>query len=134
MDTKQLADRFIGCLHRLEGGGAAEVDALTALFADDAEITNPQLRRRGDEAKGPAGVQAFWQNYRASFRDIVSEFDAVTAAENAAGLFWRSQGTDAQGRAVDYCGATMLMFDAKGRIRAFRGYFDSRELEPPAAS
>ena len=127
-DITQLAERFIEKLHRVEAGGPKEVEELAALFAEAAELVNPELERRGELARGRDGVRRFWELYRAGFRSIRSDFGAVTTSDDAAGLFWRSKGTDVQGRSIDYAGATLLRFDGEGKIRSFRGYFDSRAL------
>ena len=127
-DVRQLAEQFVERLHRVEEGGPEKVDELVALFADGAELVNPELERRGERARGRDGVRRFWESYRASFRNIHSDFGAITTDGEAAGLFWRSEGVDAKGKNINYAGATLLRFDVEGKIRNFRGYFDSRAL------
>ena len=131
-DTRRLAERFIEALHRLERGGPSEVEPMTALFAEQAELTNPHVQHRGEPPRGHEGARRFWANYRAAFQEIESRFSAVTTNGEAAGLFWRSRGKNAQGQTVEYDGATLLVFDDADKIKHFHGYFDSRSLETPA--
>lgn len=131
MDQKQArasADRFIDTLHAIEGGDTTGIDRMVELFAENAELTNPIIERAGSPRSGRNQVATFWQNYRASFTDIQSEFYDITSSERAAGLFWRSTGTLATGAPLAYEGVSLLEFDDTGKIARFKGYFDSDQV------
>ena len=123
---KTLADRFIWQLHQLEQGGIKNADALADLFADDAELTNSIIE--ADDAKMRRGgrdeIIQFWREYRESFRSIRSEFMDITASDHSAGLFWTSDGSDANGQALRYEGVSHLLFDKSGKIKNFKAYFN----------
>lgn len=121
---RDAAQRFIGRLDRLEQGEPGAADELTALFADDAHLSNPIIEREGGERVGRDAIAAFWQAYRGNFGDIHSEFLDITAGEQSAGLFWRSEGAGRDGQPLAYEGVTLLQFDEGGRITRFKGYFD----------
>ena len=131
MDQQQvrgMADTFIAHLHSVEEGDAAGIDTIVAMFADDAELSNPLVQRNGGQRKGRDEIARFWREYRGVFRDIHSEFIDVTASDHSAGLFWRSTGTDAGGKPLEYEGVSLLIFNEHGKIRQFKGYFDSRQV------
>lgn len=131
--TQETAQRFIHALNHLEDQGAAALDELLDLFADDARLRNPMLQREQRELQGREDIADFWRQYRGAFGAIHSDFSEITANDHAAGLFWRSHGTDASGKPVAYDGVTLLRLDDSGRIADFQGYFDSREVVVNAA-
>lgn len=126
--TQALAQRFIHALNHLEDQGDAALDELLDLFADGARLRNPMLQREQRELQGREHIADFWRQYRGAFNSIHSDFSEITANDHAAGLFWRSHGTDPSGKPVAYDGVTLLRLDGSGRIADFQGYFDSREL------
>lgn len=126
--VRQVADRFIDQLHRLEAGDAGEADQMAALFADDAELSNPLIEHDDEQRAGREAIARFWKEYKSSFKQIHSEFTDVTTGESSAGLFWRSRGTSATGKPLDYKGVTQLVLSDSGKIRNFTGYFDSADL------
>ncbi|GIZ51369.1 nuclear transport factor 2 family protein [Noviherbaspirillum aridicola] len=125
---KSMADDFIHRLHRVEEGDPQAVDILVEMFAEDAELSNPVAERNGRAYRGRDAVERFWREYRHLFREVHSEFVDVTAGDHSAGLFWRSNGVDASGARLEYEGVSLLVFDDQGKIRRFRGYFDSNSL------
>ena len=128
MDTKSQAQTFIDALHALEQGGAGDVAALVALYADDATINNSALDSKNAEMKGTDQITKFWTEYKETLGEIFSKFHHVTTDDNAAGLFWTTEGTNPAGDTVHYHGSTLLQFDGEGKIEFFRGYYDTREL------
>ena len=134
MDTAQtddpLARRFIDALHALERDGPDAVDAMAALFGDEATIANAALDLAGAERTGVAGVRAFWTDYCHSLAGASTSFHAVTASATAVGLFWTTGLANAPGGAPsEYPGATLLSRAAgSDRIDAMRGYYDTRAL------
>ncbi len=128
MDTKSQAQTFIDALHALEQGDTADVAALVGLYADDATINNSALDSKNTEMKGTEHITKFWTEYKETLGDVFSKFHHVTTDDNAAGLFWTTQGTNPAGDNVHYHGATLLQFNADGKIEFFRGYYDTREL------
>lgn len=124
-----LARRFVEALHALDAEGEAAVEAMTALFADEATVTNAALRRAGTERRGRDAVRTFWTDYAHTFREARTEFRAVTTGGDAIGLFWTTRGRDAQGEPIEYDGASLLLLDGQGRIATFSGYFDPENLQ-----
>lgn len=124
----ELAQTFIDALHALEHGSESDVDGIVALYADDARLTNAALRLAGEERHGTDGARQFWSEYRRTFGEAFSEFFKVTAGDDAAGLFWTTNGTGNDGQAMEYDGSSLLVFNDDGKITLFRGYYDTREL------
>jgi ketosteroid isomerase-like protein len=122
-DAAPHARRFIDALHRLEE--QHDLDGMAALFADDAETSNPT-----DDTphRGVEGARRFWDAYRRSFTEIHSEFRNVATDGDVAILEWRSRGHAAEGAPVDYDGVSVVEF-ADGRVRRFRAYFDPSALQ-----
>lgn len=132
MDAKQantLAQQFIDALHALEQGDEEAVTGLVALYNDDARLTNAALKLAGKERHGQDGAREFWTEYRRTFKDIYSDFAQVMTNEEAAGLFWTAKGQGMDGEPIEYDGVTLLMFDQDGKIKQFRGYYDTRSLD-----
>ena len=127
-EAKQIAHQFIDVLHKIEAGGTGDVDEMVSLFAADARLTNAALR--GREFNGPEGARQFWDEYRAAFGDVRSEFSHVIVDGEAAGLFWRTEGRGRDGQPLAYDGVSLLEWSEKeeGKISFFRGYYDTREL------
>ena len=112
------AKTFIDALHRLEG--ERDGDAIAALFADDAVVSNPLVKTGGGD-----GAAAFWGAYRKSFDDIRSEFSTILEHDGRIALEWRSTGS-AKGKPFAYEGVSVL--EAGDKVTAFRTYFDSAKL------
>ena len=130
--VKSIADRFITELHRIEDGDAAGVNRIVDMFADDAELTNPLIRRDGGSRNGHDQIAEFWREYYTAFSHIHSEFFDVTASDHSVGLFWRSEGTNTAGQPLEYEGVSLLVLDESGKITRFQGFFDSRQIAVPA--
>ncbi len=124
--VRTLANRFIGQLHRLEQGDIDDANALADLFAEDAQLTNSIIEANGSKLRrgGKDEIIQFWREYRESFQSIRSEFMDITASDHSAGLFWTSEGNDADGQALHYEGVSHLTFDETGKIRNFKAYFN----------
>lgn len=122
----QVAEQFIDALHTLEAGSADDTDAIVALFADDAHLTNAAMD--GKELTGKDGVEKFWTEYRRTFGDVRSEFSHIMTDDNGAGLFWRTEGTGNDGQPIGYDGVSLLELNDEGKISFFRGYYDTRKL------
>ncbi|MBC8075203.1 MAG: nuclear transport factor 2 family protein [Chloroflexales bacterium] len=133
-NTHEQAQRFIDALHDLEQNGAERVEGIVALFSDDAKLTNAALARTNDGYEGRDGVKTFWTEYRKQFGQVLSNFSHVTSSDDAAGLFWRTEGTYADGAPMGYDGVSLLVFNDEGKISSFRGYYDTRELNRMVAS
>ena len=128
METKSQAQTFIDALHKLEQGSTDDVAALVALYADDATLSNSALDSKNAEIKGTDQITKFWTEYKETLGQIFSKFHHVTTSDNAAGLFWTTEGQNPAGDEVNYHGSTLLQFGADGKIEFFRGYYDTREL------
>jgi limonene-1,2-epoxide hydrolase len=116
-----ISQTFIDALGRLEANH--EVEAIAALFAQDAEIANPLVQY---EDGGAEAAKTFWTQYRAAFEEISSEFRTVTEKDGVAFLEWVSKGS-MDGQAFTYEGVSVLESEGD-RIKAFRTYFDTRHL------
>ncbi|HEY0604983.1 MAG TPA: nuclear transport factor 2 family protein [Herpetosiphonaceae bacterium] len=126
--VQQLAQQFIDALHALEQGDAGNVDQLAGMYSDDARLVNAALKLAGQERTGQDGARQFWTEYRRTFGEAHSDFYQVTVNEQAAGLFWTTKGTGNDGQPMEYDGVSLLVFDDQGKIKLFRGYYDTREL------
>ena len=126
--AEQLAQQFIDALHALEQGDVHQVDQLVALYSDDARLTNAALKLAGQDRTGQDGARQFWTEYRRTFGEAYSDFFQVTVSDTAAGLFWTTKGTGNDGQPMEYDGVSLLVFDDQGKIKLFRGYYDTREL------
>lgn len=126
--VQQLAQQFIDALHALEQGDVENVDQLAGMYSDDARLVNAALKLAGQERTGQDGARQFWTEYRRTFGAAYSEFYQVTVNEQAAGLFWTTKGTGNDGQPMEYDGVSLLVFDDQGKIKLFRGYYDTREL------
>jgi ketosteroid isomerase-like protein len=124
----QLAQQFIDALHALEAGSADDVDQIADLFSDDSQVINAALKLAGESRTGRDGARAFWTEYRKTFGEARSEFFQITANGEAAGLFWTTKGTGNDGQPMEYDGVSLLVFNDEGKIRLFRGYYDTREV------
>lgn len=118
--------QFIDALAALEE--RREVDPIAALYADDADLSNPLVQHKH---RGKQGARDFWTMYRSAFGSIRSEFHHVVADAGCALLEWTSRGERSDGQPVEYRGVTVLEY-GDGGIRAFRTYFDPRQLDRPA--
>lgn len=122
-----MTTAFIDALHELEETG--KVDVIVSLFRDDATFANPLVVHDATEEQS---ATRFWKTYRDSFSDIETEFVNLIESEEISVLEWRSDGV-VDGQSVSYSGVSILEFDGD-RIKAFRAYFDPRELvTKPAA-
>lgn len=131
-EIKVATDRFIGALHALEQADnetGPEAGSLAALFAEESEIRNAAFRLTEEACRGREGVRLFWQEYKETVGKCRSEFHAVTFGENAAGLFWTTEGT-APGKpeTFRYDGATLLTFAENGMILLLDGHYDTEQL------
>ena len=131
--AKENAQTFINALHALEqasGDATHEVDAITALYATNARLTNAALKLVGEEKAGTDAIRTFWADYKKTLGQAYSDFHHVAASDNAAGLFWVTKGTSPNGQAdaIHYDGSTLLEFDDSGKITFFQGYYDTAQL------
>lgn len=129
-----LAQQFIEALGALEQDQEGALERMAGLFSAEARLTNAALKQSGREHRGPEGARAFWAAYRDTFGQVRSEFAQVTSNDEAAGLFWTTRGTDRDGQPLEYDGASLLVFDGAGKIRLFRGYYDTRDLSRSAVA
>ena len=117
------AQQFIDALRTLEEQG--DVDPMAALFANDAELTNPHLH---EPMRGADGARRFWSEYRDAFGEIRSSFKAQVETENRAALEWLSEGTlRPDGKPFRYGGVTILEWSGD-EISRFATYFDTTPL------
>jgi hypothetical protein len=128
-----IAQDFINALHSLEDAGDIDAEPLAMLFSGEAALTNAALEHGGKEIQGRDNILQFWVQYKQELGNARSKFHHVTTSDNAAGLFWTTEGTGPDNQPLRYHGATLLEFDETGLIKFFRGYYDTRELKVQAA-
>lgn len=120
--AKPTADEFIAALRQCEDQGS--VDALAALYADDARTSNPTDQQPHE---GADGARRFWEAYRKSFQTIHSRFHTILEGEDKAMLEWTSDCETAAGVRTSYDGVSV--FETRGgKIVRFTAYFDPAEL------
>ena len=120
--AKPTAQEFVAALRRVEEDG--EVEAMAALYAEDAHLLNPTERT---PHVGPGGAQKFWAAYRKSFQTIRSRFHAVLESEGRIMLEWTSDCRTAAGVDTAYDGVSVVE-TRDGRIVRFSAYFDPMQL------
>ena len=126
--TAGAAERFTEALHAVDRDDDGALERMAELFSETATLTNAATETTGHRFEGRDGARDFWREYRTQFARAETEFHDVTTAERAAGLFWRTRGEARGGDALDYAGATLLVFDADGLVERFHGYYDTRRL------
>ena len=120
--AKPTAQEFVAALRRVEEEG--EVEAMAALYADEAQLLNPTERT---PHVGPDGARRFWEAYRKSFQTIRSRFHAVLESEGRIMLEWTSECRTAAGVDTSYDGVSVVE-TRDGRIARFSAYFDPAQL------
>ena len=121
--AKPTADQFITALRQVEDAGS--IDALVALYADDARSSNPT---DAEPHVGVEGARTFWNAYRKSFARIHSRFHSILEGEDRAMLEWTSDCETAAGVKTSYDGVSVLE-TRDGKIVRFTAYFDPAELD-----
>ena len=90
---------------------------VASLFAAGAPLTN----LGGDHGND---ATTFWQTYIDQFVGVRSEFTSEFASESGAALEWKSRGTTAEGRPVEYRGVSVIEYN-QDALTSFRTYYDS---------
>lgn len=125
--AKPTADEFIAALRQNEDRGDA--GALAALYADDAQTSNPTDQT---PHAGADGARRFWEAYRKSFQTIHSRFHTILEGEDKAMLEWTSDCETAAGVKTSYDGVSV--FETRGgKITRFTAYFDPADLSATRA-
>ena len=120
--ARPTAQEFVAALRRVEEEG--DVEAMAALYADEAQLLNPTDRT---PHVGPDGARRFWEAYRKSFQTIRSRFHAVLESEGRIMLEWTSDCRTAAGVETSYDGVSVVE-TRDGRIARFSAYFDPARL------
>ncbi|MCE9668313.1 nuclear transport factor 2 family protein [Myxococcus stipitatus] len=120
--SMERAQRFVEALSRLEEEG--DVEAMVALFSDDAQVSNVASQR---VFSGKEGARKFWSEYKGTLRRVKSSFRNMIEAGDKVALEWESQGTAQNGAAVSYEGVSILEWDGE-LVRRFYAYFDPHLL------
>lgn len=120
--AKPTAEEFIAALRRCEEEG--DVEALAALYADDARTSNPTDQ---SPHAGVEGARTFWHAYRQSFATIHSTFHSALESDDRVMLEWTSRCRTAAGLETSYDGVSV--FETRdGKIVRFTAYFDPMDL------
>ncbi|WP_434384796.1 nuclear transport factor 2 family protein [Melittangium boletus] len=118
----ERAQRFVEALTRLEETG--EVEALLALFSDDAQVSNVVSHRT---FHGKDGARKFWKEYKGMLEQVKSTFRNMIESGDRVALEWESAGTAHNGAAVSYEGVSIIEWEGDV-ITRFYAYFDPRLL------
>lgn len=126
--ASSTTQRFMDALQETETSG--EVDALVALFAEDATL---RRMAQDDPYQGKEEATTFWREYLSVFAEVKTTFTNTVEADSTAVLEWRSEGRFPTGKALSYQGVSIL--ELKGeRVTAFRTYYDSAVFVDDGAS
>jgi limonene-1,2-epoxide hydrolase len=126
--SKEVADRFVEALHKLEED--RDVEALVEIHTHDCDVGNVAVAKT---FSGHEGLREFWTSYRDTFGEMRSEFRNVFADEAGhAALEWNTSG-DANGNEVSYDGVSLLEIE-EGKVSRFRAYFDPRTVNEQVVS
>jgi ketosteroid isomerase-like protein len=120
--SKQVADRFVEGLHKLEE--SRDVETLAMLYTEEAEVGNVVAP---EKFHGQTGAREFWSKYRDTFGEVHSEFRNIFTTEDRAALEWHTRGTSTNGDPVEYEGVTLLEIEGD-RITRSRAYFNAGAL------
>ncbi|MEP6955905.1 MAG: nuclear transport factor 2 family protein [Chthoniobacterales bacterium] len=110
-----MTERFKKSLQKSEE--ARDPQAVASLFAQGAELSN----LGGDHG---TDATAFWKIYLDQFGEIRSEFTSETVGDKTAALEWKSRGTTAAGKPIEYSGISVIEFNEQ-KVTGFRTYYDS---------
>lgn len=120
--TGGMAARFIAALGQLEA--ERDVDALVALYTDDAETGNVNVPHG---FQGRDGARKFWTEYRGTFGEMKSEFRNQIDAGDRVALEWTTTGTSVEGQPLEYSGVSILEV-RDDKVARFQAYFDPSAL------
>ncbi|MDQ6656126.1 MAG: nuclear transport factor 2 family protein [Verrucomicrobiota bacterium] len=110
-----MAARFKQALQQTEQ--TRDAKHVASLFAEGAELSN----LGGDHG---TDAERFWSVYLQQFSEIRSEFTGEVVSDTGAALEWKSRGTTAEGKPIEYSGISLIEFDGD-RVTSFRSYYDS---------
>jgi ketosteroid isomerase-like protein len=105
---------------------SADPTDLVARFADGATLTRLDASGERDDP------EAFWREYRDQFDDLSTTFTHAVEGEDRCALEWKSTGTLATGRPIEYRGVTVLEFDGSA-VSRLRTYYDTAAFTAPSA-
>lgn len=120
--TREIADKFIAALHKLEDERDAET--IAALYSDDAQVVNVVTPHT---FTGVEGAREFWTKYRESFGEVHSEFRNHIYGENVTAHEWTTTGTANSDNKIEYSGVTILEITGD-KITRSCAYFNSQDL------
>lgn len=120
--SEKSAENFIAALAELEANN--NIEPIAALFAEGSEVGNIVTDNNENASKD---AREFWQNYRATFGEVKSEFRNKIHSENASALEWTTTGTNKNGDQIKYDGVSILETDGE-KITRFFAYFDPTDL------
>jgi ketosteroid isomerase-like protein len=108
---------------------AGDVDGIVALYAPDARFSSQPFRKL---RTGSAGVRAYVAGAFAEESDVRAWFGAPVVDGDRAAVEWWAAMRD-NGRDVTLAGASILRFDAAGRVVEQRDTWNTADgrLEPP---
>lgn len=124
MSDTDRSQRFADALRSLEEG---DDQTMLDQFVEGAELNRPE--RKGSRGESD-DAKSFWQEYMGQFEQIATEFDRVVESGDEGILEWRSTGTLATGRSIEYAGVSLLTF-VEGGVQRFATYYDTAAFIAP---
>jgi ketosteroid isomerase-like protein len=118
----ERAQRFVDALRKLEKQG--DVEAMVALFTDDAQVSNVVSAK---VFSGADGARRFWTEYKATLGQVESTFRNMIESGDRVALEWETKGSANNGAAIAYEGVSIIEWDGD-RVRRFFAYFDPHAL------
>jgi ketosteroid isomerase-like protein len=106
---------------------AKDVEAITALYADDAQYRALVLR---EPELGIAGVRAYLERIFDEEDGIECRFGDPVSQGDRAAVEWWSSWVEA-GQALTMAGVTVLRFDADGMVVDHRDYWNQADHRVP---
>lgn len=105
--------------------GSADVEALKALFAEDARLEDPV----GSPAlEGHAGVERFHRMTSRAWERLSMAPTAVVARGDRVAAAWSAEGRSASGKDIVFAGINVFRVDDAGRIVHLEGFWDFEDV------
>ena len=93
-----------------------------ACFSEDAIVHDPVGT---PPHRGHAGLRAFLTGIAGLVREVRFTIEYVNVAGNEAAIKWRATSTGMNGKTVDFEGIDTMEFDASGKIRVAKGFWNA---------
>lgn len=117
-----MSEHVVETVHRyFERVTAADGDAFTALFSDDAEVADPV----GTPAlRGPAALAKFHGRLHRAWQSLAMTPAEVHVRGDRAAARWTARGTSASGNEIAFDGINVFDIDERGKITRLDAFWD----------